>query len=315
MGCDWTDGDRQLVERLERYRGTSRRPLARICGLVLLVGALGPHPASAAKKKKFKLAAKEGKVGRPLLRPYDGRKKPLKSGALVIFKRFHSDDAHVSESDYRELSNASMALLKRYDPAKHYFVGTGRDPAPIIAFLQNLGGRDLATSFPASGGLPSFGGTQADWLDASAAKMSKYFRKLIPSHVPKSGRNLVLLDVTNSGKTPYTLAPAVKKWLKSQGSSSKVVKLAFTSFPNEMPRGVKAIDTAPFPRVDDYMHFPYEGVVNEFPQHSIDSRRLRDLKPRRKYAKYRKAVLRRMKRDRTLDKFLRKLKGTVGLPL
>jgi hypothetical protein len=268
-------------------------------GLTLVVGALGAPPAFAAKSRTK--ASASGKAGKPLRRLYDRKKKPLESGPLMVAGQ------HASAADYRDLRKACVALLKRFDPATHFFVGTGRDPAPIIAFLQNLGGRDLATNFPASGGLPEFGDSIASWLGASGAEMARYFRALIPSHVPKSGRTVVLVDVTGSGKTPVSFAPEVEKWLAREGSRSKVAMAAFANRLNPMPKGVVTIRTTPFPGVDRYMYYPFEGVISEFDRHKIGKDSLRDLLSRPMYHEYRKAIRRRMKRDRTLDKFLRKL--------
>jgi hypothetical protein len=286
------------MSRLERTHKTSRWILACLCGLTLVLGTLdaGSSARAAAKKKRpAKAAAKadpRGKAGRPLIRPFDplkAKRKPLSSSSLVTLKEDggSTHHRHVDKRDYNELRDASMELLKRYDPATHFFVGTGRDPAPIIAFLQNLGGRDLAISFPASGGVWPGGGSTASWDHASQADFARYLGKLIPRHVPRSGRTIVLLDVTNSGKTPAGIAPKVRKWVKSEGSRSKVVKLAFTQ--NTLENGVKTISTAPFPGVDKYMSSPFEDVVNEFDRHEIGSDSLSDLKPRPQYAKYRKS--------------------------
>jgi hypothetical protein len=291
-----------------RGRGRSRL-VGSFCAAILLLGAaLGADPSAAATARRKRPVAKKpgqrGKAGIKLTRRFDPKKKPLTTGPLVRIMHYQ----HVSQAQYRELRNASIALLRRYDPSTHFFVGTGRDPAPIIAFLQNLGGKDLAINFPAGGGLPGMrgSGSQATWLGANAEEIARYLNKLIPSHVPQSGRTIVLLDVTNSGKTPRSFAPQVTKWLKKERSRSKVIKLAFTKF--NMPKGVEKIDTKAFPGVDKYMWSPYENVVNEYERHQIGRQRMRTLKPRPQFAKYREAVLQRMERDSKLDAFLQTLK-------
>jgi hypothetical protein len=137
--------------------------------------------------------------------------------------------------------------------------------------------------------------------------MARYFRQLIASHVPKSGRTLVLVDVTGSGKTPVSFAPEVEKWLAREGSRSEVAMAAFANPESVMLKGVKTIRTTRFPGVDRYMYYPFEGVISEFERHRIGKDPLRDLRSREMYHEYRKAIRRRMKRDRVLDRFLRKL--------
>jgi len=56
---------------------------------------------------------------------------------------------YVNKREYADLKGGVIELLRRYPRTKYFFVGLGRDPAPVIAFLQNLGEKQLAVNLPA----------------------------------------------------------------------------------------------------------------------------------------------------------------------
>jgi hypothetical protein len=120
-----------------------------------------------------------------------------------------------------------------------------------------------------------------------------------------SGRRaIVLYDQTSSGKTPATFAPHLQAYLDQIGSKAKIKKLAIG---NANRRGVAIIPIDDFPDVGKYLFAPYEGVVSEFPRHVLGASPMSELKERRQYRSFKKAVLERMKRDRTLHRFIRTL--------
>ena len=92
------------------------------------------------------LAAGTAAAKLPFERPFRPGLSPLEDKPLLTI----GNGRFVGARAYRDLSAAARELLRRYPADRHYFIGLGRDPAPIIAFLQNLGGRQLAINFPAS---------------------------------------------------------------------------------------------------------------------------------------------------------------------
>jgi hypothetical protein len=244
-------------------------------------------------------AAPRSRAGTATLRfksPFKKGLKPLEEGPIVTI----GGQPHVSAQQYNDISAAAMHLLKKYPADRHYFVGLGRDPAPIIAFLQNLGGKRLAVNFPASSN-----------SSGSATKeiLARYVARFIPAEVLRSGRTIVFVDATSSGRGLDHYVPLIKPSLRG----AKVIKAAFgvrnagvanTSIYTN-PGNKRVINTAPFPEVDRFYVNPYENVVSEYPRHAPGYNKLSELgKPRPEYGQYRKALLRRMQRDRTLDTFL-----------
>src|SRR5262245_36971326 len=79
----------------------------------------------------------------PIHRVFDAKKK----AALPAFFSI-GNYTYLNELEYKDLKNGVQEVLKRYPPDKHFFVGMGRDPSPVIAFLQNLGEKRLAVNLP-----------------------------------------------------------------------------------------------------------------------------------------------------------------------
>ncbi len=222
---------------------------------------------------------------------------PLPSTSLVKI----ASRSHVSETEYTDLRNAIVALLTQYPPKDHYFIGTGRDPAPLVAALEILGGRALAMNFPASNFVGGAGITPE--------LIAKYFVRLIPDdeqrrEILSGRRTLVLLDQSNTGKTPNSLAPHFQAYFDKLGSPAKMIKVTFSAQEGTVVPGVVPILTTPFPDVANYLSPPFEGVVSEFPRHVLGSDSLRDLVQRKEYVQYKSAVAERMKRDQRFHNFL-----------
>ena len=209
----------------------------------------------------------------------------------------------LARSHYEDLKGAGLELLRRYRPDRHFFLALGRDPAPIAAFLQNLGGPNLAVNFTASGkGWPA---TSQQW--------ARYFRALVPEHIFDSGRDIVLIDQTNagSGRTIALFEPVMMEYLASIGSKAKVKKVGFSTGP--LQNGVEHIDVAPYPDVGRYLYSPYEGVVSEYERHVPGSDTLETVLPRPAYQQYRAAVMDRMREDRSLREAIARIPGASKL--
>jgi hypothetical protein len=271
-------------------RFVRRGSLAILCLLLAGVGAwAAPGGAGATRPVHFKSPFKKGL-------------RPLKDGALVTIL----GQEHVSAGQYRDISAAAMHLLQKYPADRHYFIGLGRDPAPIIAFLQNLGGKRLAINFPASSN-----GSR----NATKEILARYVARFIPAQILRSGRTIVFVDATSSGRGLDHYVPLIKPSLRG----IKVIKVAFgvrnsgaattTIYTN--PGNKRVINTSPFPEVDQFYGSPYESVVSEYPRHAPGKDRLSDLARRPEYEQYRKALLQRMERDRDLDSFLRTQAGAA----
>src|SRR5262249_44571522 len=137
--------------------------------------------------------------------------------------------------------------------AKHYFVFLGRDAAPISAFVQNLGGRQLAVNFPASSNQKR---------RATPQIMARYVKRIIPKEALNGDRKIVVVDATRSGR-------ALDYWVQKlvpHLNGVKALKVAFGSA--RVPGDKTVIATAEFPTVAQYPWGNYENGIAEYPRHA-----------------------------------------------
>ena len=204
---------------------------------------------------------------------------------------------HMSKETYNQLRDAMIETMKKFDPRTHYFIGLGSDPHPIIAFLDELGGRKLAVNFPASG-------KYNNGLDPKV--LDPYVRRLIPAEVLNGSKTLVFLDqTTSSAGREGTLAQITRvfeQYLQQNGSKAKVKKLAYS--PNMHPDDTAVIDTNKYPEVGTFLGYPYEHVVSQYDRHVLGQNTPDQLIERPQYNEFKSAIGERMKRDPVLDKFL-----------
>lgn len=199
---------------------------------------------------------------------------------------------------YRDIRGAAYHLLRTYPADRHFFVGLGRDPAPIIAFLQNIGGKQLAVNYPASSNSSA---------SATQEILATYSERVIPAEVFASGRTVVFIDVTSSGRALDHYVPRIAPGLKGLPS----IKVAFGINPTSSaiytnPGDKHVVNTTPFPELDKFPWDPYENVVSEYPRHVPTTNGFGVLDtPRAEYQQLRDGLMQRMLRDPELDHFLK----------
>jgi hypothetical protein len=232
---------------------------------------------------------------------------PIKRMFSPAAKKYGKDPAvkidgydHLDARQYKDIKAATLTLLRRFPPNNHYFIGLGRDPAPVIAMLQNLGEKHLAVNFPAS--------SNEAGKDTPEV-LAQYVQKLIPAEALTSGKTIVFVDATSSGRALNHYVPRLTPHL----GNNKVVRAAFAN-PRwriwNAPGENELIDTDDFPEVDKFYGAPYEGVTSEYERHAPGAFPISDLDtPRPQYKKFRDALKRRMKGDRDLDRKLAVMKG------
>src|SRR5687767_9712594 len=176
--------------------------------LIALLAFVASVAAAAVPSQQQKYG---GKSSAPVVRRYNPSKPKPADGPLVTI----GSHPHMGKAAYNDLRNASITMMKKYPPDKHVYIGLGRDPAPFIAFLQEIGAD--AVSFPASGS-----------TFAPSAVMDRHVATLIPHEFLNGGKALVLVDQTRSGKTHKGYYPVLKAWLQKNGPMVSVVGVVYS---------------------------------------------------------------------------------------
>jgi hypothetical protein len=266
--------------------------------LVAIALSLGAPLGFAAQQTQGTTKARAAAPAAPVKRLYSKTAKPLSNGAIVRI----GGHRHVSQAAYRDLRNASIALMKVHPPDKSIYIGLGRDPAPFIAFLQEIGADAL--NFPASGGYFS-----------ASPEMDRHFEKLIPKKYRDGNKNLVLIDQTRSGKTHAAMMPLLRDYLKRKGHKVTVKAVAYNQGAiSNTGLGIRVIDTTPFPEVYKFFYSPYEGVVSPFNRHVPGQNTVEQLTMRKQYDQFRAGVRKRIQRDAVLDRYLSAFVGSKAQP-
>jgi len=111
------------------------------------------------------------------------------------------------KGDFAEVRRLSRLLLEKYSPERHLFIGIGRSPVSVIAFLQVLLGDEAALNFPLSGMGKMGQFDQVSYEDIAeleqeqAASMLPHFLHFLPAPQKLNGREIVLIDFAGTGKS------------------------------------------------------------------------------------------------------------------
>jgi hypothetical protein len=223
-----------------------------------------------------------------------GAKDPGPDSVAVI-----AHAPHMNAAEYHDLKAASLVLLKKFSPASHYFVFLGRDAAPISAFMQNLGGHQLAVNFPAASNHAN---------NDTPEVMSKYVDRFIPKEALRGDRKIVVVDASATGRGLDYWVPKLQPHLPGV----EVIKAVYlvTGGTLHIPGNKTVFSTSAFPEVDKYFGGDYENVIAEYPRHVPGYHPVADIaQPRPEWTQFRQAVMKRMEADTELDQALTQIGG------
>jgi hypothetical protein len=265
-------------------------PVAR----VILVAILVLHAEGAQ-------AETGGRQKAVVRRIYDPAAPKPAAGALM-----HAGKDHLTEGIYHEFRNATVELMRRYPPNEHFFIGLGRSPAPMVAFLQNLErkGQRAAVNFPASG-------LRSGRVAGKEAAYEEHFAHFIPPEVLKGKRTIVIFDrsVSGSGGSIHKVKTALEDYLAKIGSKAKVVGVSYSNGAPNSSYGLDYLSTSEFPELLSTNTSAYEDHIAEYPHHAISaSTKPADAGRRPQYDQYREHMRSRQVADSELDHKLKEWK-------
>jgi hypothetical protein len=284
------------TERKDRMRTFSTLLTAVALGLASAGAGLAPvQPAHAQRP----VAASKVRLKRVL----DRSREPERERARGRF----------GDKSYDGVRRAALDLMRTFSPEQHFFLGVGRSPVRVIAFLKTLSeqgeasmeeGTTLAASLPASGikdGIP----------DRHLPEVYRHFDRFLPEDVQRGERAVVLIDTVSSGASVNVIATALESYFAQKGVSGKVIR---SGFGTEKLRGFK---------VFDYYQYPSAvatdgGGKAEYEPHELAAgATLEQLRPNPEHGTIRYLLLAHMRSDTELDtalstEFQRLLGGNEG---
>ena len=116
-------------------------------------------------------------------------------------KALDLEEEHLIENNYEEIRLLAYRLLSEFPPPRHLYVGVGRSPTPLIAFLQAID-RKVAINFP----LSAFRYTeeQIDMDEENVRIFYKHFENFFGPYRGK-GKVIVFIDYFLSGATLFSV--------------------------------------------------------------------------------------------------------------
>jgi hypothetical protein len=213
------------------------------------------------------------------------------------------------QTDYESIRDASHHITQTFPPDGNYYLGIGRGPAGIMAFLsltQPGGGSTVPFSAPSS----SF---SIDRFDPAlhAADLKPIFDKFLPKPNDLGTRRIVAIDDTLSGGTLLFFIEAVKHYYSSRGEVPPkigVVALSVSRMPLELEQPIRRtgaellwIDTNKFPGLATRLTFGTDKSSAEFENVAEAASAGRELKPRPEYLALQRQMGQFILEDKTLS--------------
>ena len=271
--------------------------LTGVLALLLLGIAMPASAGGAAHKAKARprAPATTTQKARPLRRVF---KAALRT-AFRPNKQNPLDEGH-----YEAIKTTAFALYGTYAPATHFFLGIGRSPADLIAFMRNLDPHGVGT-MPLSG----FQGGERPIAADTKRRLDELFDSFIPSSAIRSKRDIVLVDRWASGGTLLMVRKQLSSYLKARGYTGQVKIAGIARIPRsgKLPRGVTVFEER---RLGAALRFQNEVALVKSPHEIEMGDELSDLRSNPEYRRFRNQLMRRMRRDQDLDRALRELVPT-----
>jgi hypothetical protein len=196
---------------------------------------------------------------------------------------------------YPALRREAQRLLLEFPPGQHYFIGVGRTPTPMIAFLRNLS-PELATSVPASG----LKRTRPEHL----AAYFDHFDHFVPPDVLRGDRTVVFLDGSSNGGSAEVLETLFNRYQAARGARLETQVTVWDEGGETRRSGRVRVFGAPeypFMESDSIAVFDRAHYIGE-PGYALKTLRYAR---NPEHAQFRRALMVRMKGDAELGSWLR----------
>ncbi|WP_392531832.1 hypothetical protein [Nostoc sp. C117] len=134
----------------------------------------------------------------------------------------------LTDQEYEQIKDLCVSILKKYPPNKYCYIGLGKSPTPVLAFLQEYGVE--ASNIALSKFNPSLDKNKEPKQIGLGNKLTKeqykelkhHFDRFIPQQDAIKGKKILLIDYTLSGRSLYATYAHLTKYLNDKYSPRKL---------------------------------------------------------------------------------------------
>ncbi len=130
---------------------------------------------------------------------------------------------------YDSTKKAAIDLMERFPPDQHVYVGIGKSPTPIIAFMKAIGGAGAAQSLPLTG-LGANGFFEKN-DPQSIEKIHQHLAEFLPNIEKLGGKKLLILDFADSATSLEFSAQEIRNFIETSYPQRKI-ELVVVGIPN-----------------------------------------------------------------------------------
>ncbi|MBI1395207.1 MAG: hypothetical protein GC151_04435 [Betaproteobacteria bacterium] len=150
--------------------------------------------------------------------------------------------APLSGEEYEQVKAIALQIMRRYPPGRYHYLGLGKSPTPVMAFLQEFASRaslDLdASSMPLSkfghrtGSMTGAERRVVDGPELDAEQRERlweHFDAFVPSPGSLEGKDIVLIDLVQTGKSLVATQRHLEEYLNERYLGTGATGLFFSA--------------------------------------------------------------------------------------
>ncbi len=120
-----------------------------------------------------------------------------------------------AQSDYSEVKTITYAIMARYPPAQYLYVGVGRSPTPLIAFMKAVLGEEAAVNVPLTTMRAIRGGPYD--LARIERKLDIHFDQFLPEASELRGKKVLVIDFALTGRSLEETVAEIRRYFRHDG--------------------------------------------------------------------------------------------------
>ncbi|MEH2202735.1 MAG: hypothetical protein V7K53_01475 [Nostoc sp.] len=137
----------------------------------------------------------------------------------------------LSKGEYDQIKELVENIEKQYPPEKYYYIGMGKSPTPIIAFMKAKG--IPASNIPLSKFSPKpnnirkedrdkYKNNEKQLTQEQKEELKRHFDNFVPQAGKLQGKNILLIDYTQSGRSLIASHAHIVEYLNEKAQEKKL---------------------------------------------------------------------------------------------